>query len=70
MVLNHGDHGVLYILLFSRKAGLVLAKLVGQLLDDEVRVADLFTVELDKGQKSSFGAKFGVVVDVLRKEMC
>ena len=51
MVFDHGDHGVLNVLLVGGEvgAGVLLFELGGQLLADEVRVADLFAVQFDEG---------------------
>ena len=67
VVLHHRHHGVLHVLLVGREVdtGVLLAELGGQLLDDEVGVADLLAVELDEGEESPLGPQFRVVVDVL-----
>ena len=46
MVLHHGHHGMLYILLLGCQVGggVLLLELGGQLLDDEVRIADFFAI--------------------------
>lgn len=68
VVLHHGHHGVLNVLLLGRKAGggILLFELGRQLLDDKVRVTNLFTVELDEGQHAPLGTQLGVVVDILK----
>lgn len=67
VVLHHGDHGVLNVLLLGREAGggILLFVLGRQLFDDKVRVTNLLAVELDEGQHTPFGAQLGVVVDIL-----
>lgn len=51
MVLHHGDHGMLNVLLLRCQvgSGVLLLELGGQLLDDVVGVADFLAIQLDKG---------------------
>jgi hypothetical protein len=66
MILDHGDHGVLNVLLLGRQALVhVLLELLGQGLDDDVGVADLLAVQLDEGQEAALGAELGVVGNIL-----
>ena len=46
MVLNHGHHGMLHVLLFGCQAAsrVLLLELGGQLFDDNVGVADFLAV--------------------------
>ena len=68
VIFHHGDHCVLNVLLFSGQALVhILLERLGQALDDDVRVADLGTVQFDKGQEAAFGAELGVVSDILEK---
>ena len=69
MVLNHGNHSMLYVLLFGCQVccGVLFFEFGGQLFDDDVGVADFFTVQLNKRQQTSFGSELGVVVNALEK---
>ena len=51
MVLHHGDHSMLNVLLLGSQvgSGVLLLELGGQLLDDVVGVADFLAIQLDKG---------------------
>jgi hypothetical protein len=57
VVLHHGDHGVLHILLVRCEivGRVLLLELGGQLLDDVVGVADLLAVQLGERQQTSLG---------------
>ena len=67
MILDHGDHRVLDVLLLVGQALIrVLLELLGQGLDDDVRVADLFAVQLDEGQEAALRAELRVVSHVLK----
>ena len=67
MILHHGDHSVLNVLLVGLQAVVhVLLKGLAQALDDQVGVADLLAVELHKGQKAALRAKLGVVSHILK----
>ena len=67
MIFDHGDHRVLHVLLLVGQAFVhLLLKLLGQGLDDDVRVADLFTVQLDERQKSALGSNLRVVGNILK----
>jgi hypothetical protein len=51
MVLHHGDHSMLNVLLLRSQvgSGVLLLELGGQLLDDVVGVTDFLAIQLDKG---------------------
>ena len=67
MILDHGDHCVLNVLLLGCQALVhVLLELLGQGLDDDVGVADLLAVQLDEGQEAALGAELGVVGNILK----
>ena len=67
MILDHGDHRVLDVLLLVGQALVrVLLELLGQGLDDDVRVADLLAVQLDEGQEAALRAELRVVSHVLK----
>ena len=68
MILHHGDHGMLDILLFGAQAGsgVFLAKLGRQFLDDNVGIANLLSIQLHEGKQAPLRSEFGVMVDVLQ----
>ena len=54
MILDHGDHCVLNVLLLIGQTLVrILLELLGQGLDDDVGVADLLSVQLDEGQEAA-----------------
>ena len=67
MVLDHGHHGMLHVLLLGCQVGsrVLLLEFGGQLFDDVVRVADFLAVQLHEGQQTPLGSELGVVVNVL-----
>ena len=67
MVLHHGDHGMLHVLLLGCQVGcrVLLLELGSQLLDDGVGVGDLLAIQLNEGQQPPLGSELGVVVNVL-----
>ena len=68
MILHHGDHGMLDILLVGTQASsrVLLAKLGCQFLDDNVGIANLLSIQLHEGEHAPLRSEFGVVVDVLQ----
>lgn len=67
VVLQHGNHGVSNVSLFLGQGGIqVLLVALGQLLDDDGRVGDFLSIDLDEWQLSLLGAQLQLVVDVLR----
>ncbi len=69
MILDHGDHRVLNVLLFGGQSFVhVLVELLCQGLDDDVGVADLLPVQLDERKKAALGAELGVVGNILKSK--
>ena len=69
MVLNHGDHGVLdVLLLLGQLSRHLLLKLLAEGLDDGVAVSDLLPVYLDERKETLLGAELALVVHILRKQ--
>lgn len=67
VVLQHGNHGVSNVSLFLGQGGIqVLLVALGQLLDDDGRVGDFLSIDLDEWQLSLLGAQLQLVVDVLQ----
>ena len=70
MVLHHGNHRVLDVLLVrSQLSWHLLLELLGQGLDDHVAVGDLLSVELNEGQEALLGAVLALVVHILQNEI-
>ena len=68
MILNHGNHGMLNVLLVLAQLGRhLLLELLGEGLDDHVAVCDLLAVELDEGQHPLLGAVLALVVHILKQ---
>ena len=67
MVLHHGHHGMLHVLLLGCQVGcrVLLLELGSQLLDDGVGVGDLLAIQLNEGQQPPLGSELGVVVNGL-----
>ena len=70
MILNHGNHGMLNVLLVLAQLGRhLLLKLLGESLDDHVAVGDLLPVELNEGQEAFLGAELALVIHILQNEI-
>ena len=70
MILDHGDHRVLNVLLLVGQPLVhFFLELLGQRLDDDVGVADLLAVQLDEGQEAALGAELRVVGDILEQKL-
>ena len=67
MVLHHGHHGMLHVLLLGCQVGcrVLFLELGSQLLDDGIGVIDLLTIQLNKGQKPPLRSELAVVVNGL-----
>merc|ERR1719251_30091 len=66
MILNHGHHSVLHVLLILSQLGWhFLVKLLGKSLDDHVAICDFLAVELNEGQHSLLGAVLALVIHIL-----
>ena len=67
MVLHHGDHGVLDVLLvLGQLSGHLLLELLGEGLDDHVAVSNLLPIELNEGQEAFLGSELASVIHVLK----
>ena len=68
MVVDDGCEGVLrgQLLLRHPFVEVLALHLLGQRLDDDLRVGDLVAVQLDEREKAALGAELGVVVHVLQ----
>ena len=67
MVLHHGNHGVLDVLLvLAQLSGHLLLKLLGEGLDDHVAVSNLLPIELNEGQEAFLGSELASVIHVLK----
>ena len=67
MVLHHGNHGVLDVLLvLGQLSGHLLLKLLGEGLDDDVAVRNLLPIELNEGQEAFLGSELAFVIHVLK----
>lgn len=67
VVVNHGHHSVLNShLVASHSLIHVLVQLLAQGLDDELRVGDFLTIQLNEGQKTTLGTEFAIVVHILK----
>ena len=67
MVLHHGDHGVLDVLLvLAQLSGHLLLELLGEGLDDHVAVSNLLPIELNEGQETFLGPELAFVIHVLK----
>ena len=70
MILNHGNHGMLNVLLVLAQLGRhLLLKLLGESLDDHVAVGNLFPVELNEGEQSLLGAMLALMIHILQNEI-
>ena len=67
MVLHHGNHRVLNVLLVRGQLGRhLLLELLGEGLDDHVAVSNLLPIELNEGQEPLLGAELAFVIHVLK----
>ena len=67
MILNHGNHGMLNVLLVLAQLGRhLLLELLGEGLDDHVAVSNLLPIELNEGQEPLLGAELAFVIHVLK----
>merc|ERR1719209_1802641 len=65
MVLNHGDHSMLYVLLLGTQLSWhLLAKLCCKGFDDHVRVSNLLSIELYEGQHPLLRAELALVIHI------
>ena len=67
MVLHHGNHGVLDVLLvLGQLSRHLLLQLLGEGLDDHVAVRNLLSIELNEGQEAFLGSELAFVIHVLK----
>ena len=67
MILNHGNHGMLNVLLVLAQLGRhLLLELLGEGLDDHVAVSNLLPIELNEGQETFLGPELAFVIHVLK----
>lgn len=67
MVFQHGNHGVSNVALFLGQGGIqVLFVALGQFLDDDGRIGDFLSINLDEWQLSLLGAQLQFMIDILR----
>lgn len=68
VVLQHGNHGVSNVSLLLGQGGVqVLLVALGQLLDDDGRVGNFLSIDLDEWQLALLGTQLQLVVNVLRE---
>ena len=67
MILNHGNHGMLNVLLVLAQLGRhLLLELLGEGLDDHVAVRNLLSIELNEGQQAFLGSELAFVIHILK----